>query len=73
MLQSAAAATQPKAVRMAESPVLPETSDGDVVEPMFSTLDLILLGVLLAAAVWWLMRRNKQEEYTSVTKSYTIQ
>ena len=65
----------PKAVRMSSSPVLPDAADGIEVmeEPMFSTLDLVLLGALLLAAVLWLLRRNKQEEYTATTKSYSIQ
>ncbi|OXU28241.1 hypothetical protein TSAR_010767 [Trichomalopsis sarcophagae] len=60
---------------MSGSPVLPDGQDsGEIVdEPMFSTLDMILLGFLLLVAAWWLLKRNKQEEYTSATKSYTIQ
>lgn len=65
-------ASQPKAVRMAS---LPETTSETTVseEPLFSPLDIVLLTALLIAALWWLFKRNKQEEYTSATKSYTIQ
>ena len=70
----AVGASQPKAIRMAGSPVLDNEERTEVLEePLFSTLDIILLSALLLAALWWLMRRNKQEEYTPVTKSYSIQ
>lgn len=64
---------QPKAIKMAGSPVLNENKTEILDEPLFSTLDIILLSALLLAALWWLMRRNKQEEYIPVTKSYSIQ
>lgn len=67
-------ASQPKAIRMAGSSRLDNQSEKDLIEePFFSTLDIILLGSLLIAAAWWLFRRNKQEEYTPSTKSYSIQ
>ncbi|XP_011306347.1 NADPH--cytochrome P450 reductase isoform X1 [Fopius arisanus] len=66
-------ASLPKAVRMSSSPVLGEERAELVDEPLFSTLDIVLLGALLLAGIWYLMRRNKQEDYTPSTKSYSIQ
>lgn len=52
----------------------PGDKGGEVLEEsMFSTLDIVLVLILLVATLWWLFRRNRQEEYTSATKSYTIQ
>ncbi|XP_015598428.1 NADPH--cytochrome P450 reductase isoform X2 [Cephus cinctus] len=67
-------ASQPKAVRMSGSPVLDEQESVEVFdEALFSTLDIVLLGALLLAAGWWLLRRNKQENLPAPTKSYSIQ
>ena len=67
-------ASQPKAVRMAGSPVLEDDNSAEVVdEPFISTLDIVLLAVLILAGLWWLLKRNKQDEYTPSTKSYSIQ
>lgn len=69
-----ASASQPKAVRMAGSPVLENEDEVEFLdEPLFSVLDIVLLSALLLAAIWWLMRRNKQDDYTAATKSYSIQ
>ncbi|XP_046741099.1 NADPH--cytochrome P450 reductase isoform X1 [Diprion similis] len=68
-------ASQPKAIRMGGTPVF-ENGEGTevVVEPLFSTFDIVLLGALLLAAVWWYMRSNRQDaEETLTTKSYSIQ
>ncbi|KAL2751030.1 NADPH--cytochrome P450 reductase isoform X2 [Vespula maculifrons] len=67
-------ASQPKAVRMGGSPVIENENKMETVdESSYSTLDILLLGTLLLAAIWWLMRRNKQEDYTPAVKSYSIQ
>ncbi|CAL7941894.1 unnamed protein product [Xylocopa violacea] len=72
--RNTAGASQPKAIRMASPPVLENEDRTEVLdEPLFSTLDIILLSALLLTALWWLMRRNKHEEYTPITKSYSIQ
>lgn len=42
-------------------------------ESFFSTLDLVLLALLLAAAVWYVLRRNRQDDLPPATKSYSIQ
>lgn len=67
-------ASQPKAVRMGGSPIIENENKMETVdESSYSTLDILLLGTLLLAAMWWLMRRNKQEDYTPAVKSYSIQ
>ncbi|XP_066601720.1 NADPH--cytochrome P450 reductase [Prorops nasuta] len=67
-------ATQPEAVIMANSPVIEDESMTRTFdEPLFSTLDIVLLATLFLAALWWLLRRNKQEDFTSNSKSYVIQ
>ncbi|XP_015598429.1 NADPH--cytochrome P450 reductase isoform X3 [Cephus cinctus] len=59
---------------MSGSPVLDEQESVEVFdEALFSTLDIVLLGALLLAAGWWLLRRNKQENLPAPTKSYSIQ
>jgi hypothetical protein len=67
-------ASQPKAVRMAGSPLL-ENDDGTEVsdESFFSILDILLLGGLFVAAIWYLVKRSKREESIPTTKSYSIQ
>jgi len=67
-------ASQPKAVRMAGSPLL-ENDDGTEVsdESFFSVLDILLLGGLFVAAIWYLVKRSKREESIPTTKSYSIQ
>ncbi|XP_033224319.1 NADPH--cytochrome P450 reductase isoform X5 [Belonocnema kinseyi] len=67
-------ALQPKAVRMAGSPVLEDTDNTEILDESFlSTLDIALLAVLILTGLWWLMKRNKQDEYAPSTKSYSIQ
>lgn len=44
-----------------------------VAEPLFSTLDLILLAGLVVIATWWFTREKKKPEVTSNGKSYSIQ
>ncbi|XP_043272272.1 NADPH--cytochrome P450 reductase isoform X2 [Venturia canescens] len=60
---------------MASSPVELNESGGlnKPEEPLFSSLDIVLLSALLFAAIWWLMRRNKNDDFTPSTKSYSIQ
>lgn len=67
-------ASQPKAIRMAGPPVLEGTDNAEIInEPFFSTYDIALIIVLILTGMWWLMRRNKEDEYTTSTKSYSIQ
>uniref|UniRef100_A0A348G635 NADPH--cytochrome P450 reductase n=1 Tax=Odontomachus monticola TaxID=613454 RepID=A0A348G635_ODOMO len=69
-------ASQPKAIRMAGSPILEDESGlEEVNESSFSTLDLLLLGALLVGAIWYLLwRRSKREDdNTPAPKSYSIQ
>ncbi|XP_043473063.1 NADPH--cytochrome P450 reductase isoform X1 [Leptopilina heterotoma] len=67
-------ASQPKAIRMAGPPILEETDSTNIAsEPFLSTYDIALLVILVLTGLWWLMRRNKQDEYTPSTKSYSIQ
>lgn len=65
-------ASQPKAVRMAGSPVLEETGPETSDESFFGLVDILLLSGLCVAAIWYILRRNKQEP-TPTTKSYSIQ
>lgn len=45
----------------------------DAPEPLFGTIDILILVGLLGFATWWLLKRkNKQEEASSI-KSYSIQ
>lgn len=45
----------------------------DTPEPLFGTIDYIILIALLGFATWWLLKRkNKQEEAVNI-KSYSIQ
>lgn len=41
-------------------------------EPFLGPLDIVLLGVLLIGAIWWIQKSRKKEQ-TSQLKSYSIQ
>jgi len=57
---------------MAGSPVLEETGPETSDEPFLGLVDILLLSGLFVAAIWYILRRNKQEP-TPTTKSYSIQ
>lgn len=42
-------------------------------EPLFGTIDYIILVALLGFATWWLLRRKNRQEEASSIKSYSIQ
>ncbi|RLU18700.1 hypothetical protein DMN91_009057 [Ooceraea biroi] len=66
-------ASQPKAVRMAESPVLGGEEGTEISDESFFTyLDILLFVGLFMAAIWYL-RRSRREEPIPTTKSYSIQ
>ncbi|KAI4503415.1 hypothetical protein M0802_001637 [Mischocyttarus mexicanus] len=67
-------ASQPKAVRMAGSSVLENENRTDTLDDTsYTILDILLLVIILLAGLWWLIRRNKPEEFSPPTKSYSIQ
>ncbi|XP_011134999.1 NADPH--cytochrome P450 reductase isoform X1 [Harpegnathos saltator] len=72
-------ASQPKAIRMAGSPVLENESgleeDDQSILSMLSSLDFLLLGLLIAVAAWYsIWRRSRQEDHNIPgPKSYSIQ
>ncbi|CAB0037625.1 unnamed protein product [Trichogramma brassicae] len=74
-IQTTAEASQPKAVKIMSSPVLPnmDGAEAEMSEPLFSILDLLLLGSLLFGALWWLLRRKKDSSPSNAAKSYSIQ
>lgn len=45
----------------------------DTPEPLFGTIDYIILVALLGFATWWLLKRKNRQEETSSIKSYSIQ
>lgn len=49
------------------------TDPGDSIFSSFSTLDIALLTALLVSAIWYILRKTKQDEYKPSTKSYSIQ
>lgn len=50
-----------------------EQMAADSPEPLFGTIDYIILVALLGFGTWWLLKRkNKQEEAINI-KSYSIQ
>ncbi|KAK0083960.1 hypothetical protein PV325_007857 [Microctonus aethiopoides] len=61
-------------VKMENSPVHGEENHIEFAEEsLFTTLDVVLLGALLLVGFWYLLRRNKPDEYKPTTKSYSIQ
>lgn len=61
---------------MAESPVLEnESGKEEVDESFFSVIDILLLGGLLAFAIFYLWRKTRSQENqeASAPKSYSIQ
>ncbi|XP_058794081.1 NADPH--cytochrome P450 reductase [Phymastichus coffea] len=67
-----AAESQPKAVRMSDAPG-PAKADEALDESLwFSPLDLVI-GLVILLVIWWCFKKYRQEEYTSATRSYTIQ
>lgn len=76
-------ASQPKAIRMAESPVLEDGSGKEEINEMdilailnlFNGLDVLLCIALVLLGLWFIVwRRRKQEKYnTPAPKSYSIQ
>lgn len=45
----------------------------DTPEPLFGTIDIIILIGLLGFATWWLLKRKNKQEETANIKSYSIQ
>lgn len=43
-------------------------------DPLFSLVDIVLLGALVVAGAWWLLKnKKKSESLSTATRSYTIQ
>jgi uncharacterized membrane protein AbrB (regulator of aidB expression) len=47
---------------------IPETS-----EALFSTVDIILLTILIGGIAWWFLNKQKKKDVTTSTRSYSIQ
>lgn len=45
----------------------------EAAEPLFTTLDFIILIALIGIGTWWLLRNRKKEEAASAGRSYSIQ
>ncbi|XP_011496743.1 PREDICTED: NADPH--cytochrome P450 reductase isoform X2 [Ceratosolen solmsi marchali] len=59
---------------MSDTPEMPGITDSKIMnESMFSTLDIAILVALIVTVIWYIMRWNRQEEYTFANTSYTIQ
>ncbi|XP_034946234.1 NADPH--cytochrome P450 reductase isoform X1 [Chelonus insularis] len=70
-----AEASQPKAVRMTNPPVLDGEEKPELAESFtsVSSLDVLLLCGLLVFALWYLIRKNQRTENVPAAKSYSIQ
>lgn len=47
---------------------IPEAS-----ESLFSTIDIIILTLLLGGVAWWFLNKQKKKDVTASTRSYSIQ
>lgn len=44
----------------------------EAAEPLFTTLDFVILIALIGLGTWWLLRNRKKEE-SNIGRSYSIQ
>jgi NADPH-ferrihemoprotein reductase len=45
----------------------------EATEALFSTVDIILLTILIGGIAWWFLNKQKKKDVTTSTRSYSIQ